>query len=101
MTHSTHVSNQRTALSTSQIADRIHGLTGHRPSRSALWRWLLSGRLQGIRIGRRLYSTEEQIRVMLAADDLQNPPNTEARAVAAASRLKALRDGCDQRGEVA
>lgn len=84
------------------IAQTIHALTGHKPGRSTLWRWHLSGRLASRRIGGRLYSTERAIREMLAADECRNRGSTNARGEAAAARLAAMLDGGRRaHGEVA
>jgi len=85
----------------SQIASRIEALTGHRPSRSALWRWHLKGRLSSRRIGGRLYATEAAIRAMLDADECRNRGSVESRGKEAAARLLARVGEQDDRSEVA
>jgi hypothetical protein len=89
------------ALGMSRIASRIEALTGHRPSRSALWRWHLKGRLASRRIGGRLYTTEAAIRAMLAADEQRNRGSIESRGEAAAARVRCMLDERPERGEVA
>ena len=89
------------ALGMSRIAARIEALTGHRPSRSALWRWHLKGRLASRRIGGRLYATEAAIREMLAADEQRNRGSIEKRGEAAAARMSRMLDERHKRGEVA
>ena len=69
------------------IANVIQHTTGHRPSRSVLWRWHLKGRLRTTRIGNKLFATESDIRRMLAADEQHNRGSAGARGAAAASRL--------------
>ena len=87
-------------LGMSAIAQRIREFTGHKPSRSALWRWGLTGRLDAKRIGGRLYATETAIRAMLAADEAKNHGTVNSRGQAAAARLANLVNR-DARGEVA
>lgn len=100
MTHSTQPDTTEPLLGMGAIARRIHALTGHKPGRSTLWRWHLSGRLEARRVGGRLYATESAIRAMLEADALCNRGTADARARAAAARL-ADAIGRDARGEVA
>jgi len=88
-------------LGMSQIASRIEALTGHRPSRSTLWRWHLKGRLLSRRIGGRLYATETAIRAMLDADERRNRGSVGPRGEAAAARLMARLGEHDERSEVA
>ena len=76
-------------LGASAIAHRVRELTGHRPSRSTLWRWHLTGRLETRRIGGRLYATESAVHRMLAADEQRNRGSAGSRGTAAASRLSA------------
>ena len=83
-----------------QAAIRIQELTGFKPSRSTLWRWHLTGRLDAKRIGSRLYATETAIRAMLAADEAKNRGTVNSRGQAAAARLANLINR-DARGEVA
>jgi hypothetical protein len=83
------------------IARRFFELTGHKPGRSTLWRWHLSGRLAARRIGGRLYATESAIRAMLAADDQRNRGTIGERGRAAAARLAALDELARLDGEVA
>lgn len=89
------------ALGMSQIAALIEELTGHRPSRSTLWRWHLKGRLASRRIGGRLYATEAAIRAMLAADEQRNRGSIESRGEAAAARVSGMLDERLKRGRVA
>ena len=74
--------------------------TGHKPGRSTIWRWGLTGRLAYRRIGGRLFTTESAIRAMLAADEAQNRGSVNERGQAAAARLANLVNR-DARGEVA
>ena len=92
--------NAEQLLGMAAIASRIHELMGHKPSRSALWRWGLTGRLDAKRIGGRLYATETAIRAMLAADEAKNHGTVNSRGQAAAARLANLVNR-DARGEVA
>ena len=80
-------------LGTGDITRLVHHITGHTPSRSALWRWHLSGRLETTRIGGRLYATESAIRRMLERDAMRNRGTAGARGLAAAERLKRMVDG--------
>jgi hypothetical protein len=92
--------NAEPTLGMGGIARRIYELTGHKPGRSTLWRWHLSGRLDATRIGGRLYATESAIRAMLAADEQRNRGSANTRGEAAAARLAELLDR-NARGEVA
>ena len=92
--------NAEQLLGMAAIASRIHELMGHKPSRSTLWRWHLTGRLDAKRIGGRLYATETAIRAMLAADEAKNHGTVNSRGQAAAARLANLVNR-DARGEVA
>ena len=92
--------NAEQLLGMAAIASRIHELMGHKPSRSTLWRWHLTGRLDAKRIGSRLYATETAIRAMLAADESKNHGTVNSRGQAAAARLANLVNR-DARGEVA
>ena len=92
--------NAEQLLGMAAIARRIHELMGHKPSRSTLWRWHLTGRLDAKRIGSRLYATETAIRAMLAADEAKNHGTVNSRGQAAAARLANLVNR-DARGEVA
>jgi hypothetical protein len=76
-------------LGTGAITRLVRDLTGHRPSRSTLWRWYLTKRLETRRIGGRLYATESAVRRMLAADEQRNRGSAGACGAAAASRLAA------------
>jgi hypothetical protein len=77
-------------LGMAAIAACIEKHTGHKPGRSTLWRWHLTGRLGSRRIGGRLYATESAIRRMLEADELRNRGSANARGEAAAKRIEAL-----------
>lgn len=44
-----------------QASKRIEELTGYKPSRSTLWRWIQAGRIQTRRIGTRYYTSESWI----------------------------------------
>lgn len=99
MTASTH-GEAEPMLGMGAIARRFFELTGHKPGRSTLWRWHLSGRLAARRIGGRLYATETAIRAMLAADAQQNRGTIGQRGQAAAARIVELAER-DARGEVA
>jgi hypothetical protein len=92
--------NAEQLLGMAAIASRIHELMGHKPSRSTLWRWHLTGRLDAKRIGSRLYATETAIRAMLAADEAKNHGTVNSRGQAAAARLANLVNR-DARGKVA
>ena len=92
--------NAEQLLGMAAIASRIHELMGHKPSRSTLWRWHLTGRLDAKRIGSRLYATETAIRAMLAGDESKNHGTVNSRGQAAAARLANLVNR-DARGEVA
>ena len=92
--------NAEQLLGMAAIASRIHELMGHKPSRSTLWRWHLTGRLDAKRIGSRLYATETAIRAMLAADEAKNHGTVNSRGQAAAARLANLVNR-DAHGEVA
>lgn len=70
------------------IANVIQHTTGHRPSRSVLWRWHLKGRLKTTRVGNKLFATESAIRDMLAQDERQNRGSCDTRAAAAVARLE-------------
>jgi hypothetical protein len=82
------------------IARLVYQLTGHKPGRSTVWRWHLTGRLQARRIGGRLYSTETMVSAMLAADEQRNRGSVNSRGEAAAARLANLVNR-DAREEVA
>ena len=82
------------------IARLVYRLTGHKPGRSTVWRWHLTGRLQARRIGGRLYSTETMVSAMLAADEQRNRGSVNSRGQAAAARLANLVNR-NARGEVA
>lgn len=70
----------------------IEELTGVRVHRSCVWRWFLSGRLKGYRVGGRAFVTRKAIEEMLQAD-ADRPATTldraevEARGNAAAERI--------------
>jgi hypothetical protein len=81
------------SLSAGEIATLVNFITGHKPSRSTLWRWHLTGRLETRRIGGRLYATESAIRRMLERDAMRNRGTAGARGLAAAERLQRLVDG--------
>jgi len=72
------------------IARRLRELTGHKPGKSTVWRWHLTGRLESRRIGGRIYSTESAIRRMIEADELRNRGSANTRGEAAAKRIEAL-----------
>lgn len=78
------------SLSAGEIATLVNLITGHKPSRSTLWRWHLTGRLETRRIGGRLYATESAVRRMLATDEQRNRGSTSTRGTAAAARLSAV-----------
>ena len=100
MGHDKQTGNAEQLLGMAAIASRIHELMGHKPSRSTLWRWHLTGRLDAKRIGSRLYATETAIRAMLATDEAKNHGTVNSRGQAAAARLANLVNR-DARGEVA
>ncbi len=76
-------------LSAGQARRCCYELTGHKPSPSTYWRWILGGRLTATRVGGRLFTTESAIRAMLAADEQRNRGSAGARGAAAAARLSA------------
>jgi hypothetical protein len=82
--------NAEPALGMAAIAACIYKHTGHKPGRSTLWRWHLTGRLESRRVGGRLYATECAIRRMLEADELRNRGSANTRGEAAAKRIEAL-----------
>ena len=90
MSRSLATGNAEPLLTSSGIARRIQELTGHKPGRSTLWRWHLTGRLKSRRIGARLYAADSAIREMLAADEERNPSSAGARGKAAAARVEAI-----------
>jgi len=75
------------AFRASEVQNFIQELSGFKPSRSALWRWHLSGRLECKRIGGRIYSTEDAIRKMLANDEQCNRGSVESRGQLAGERI--------------
>ena len=77
-------------LGMSAIAATIEKYTGHKPGRSTVWRWLLSGRMESRRIGGRIYATESAIREMLKADEERNRGSVNARGQAAAERIERI-----------
>jgi hypothetical protein len=92
--------NTEQMLGMGAIARLVYQLTGHKPGRSTVWRWHLTGRLQARRIGGRLYSTETMVSAMLAADEQRNRGSVNSRGEAAAARLANLVNR-DAREEVA
>jgi hypothetical protein len=54
-----------------QAAIRIQQLTGYKPSRSTMWRWVEAGRIQTRRIGTRYYTNETWIADCIACDQLE------------------------------
>jgi hypothetical protein len=68
----------------------VFTLTGYRPGRSTLHRWILGGRLKCTRIGGRFYATESAIREMLAADEQRNRGSVSSRGTAAAARIERI-----------
>jgi glutathione S-transferase len=86
----TNNGNAERTLGMGAIAQYIEAHTGHKPGRSTLWRWHLTGRLAARRIGGRLFTTESAIREMLAADEQRNRGSANARGEAAAVRIEAL-----------
>ena len=92
--------NTEQMLGMGAIARLVYQLTGHKPGRSTVWRWHLTGRLQARRIGGRLYSTETMVSAMLAADEQRNRGSVNSRGQAAAARLANLVNR-NARGEVA
>ena len=76
-------------LRAAQIQNRIAELTGHKPSRTTLWRWHLENRLECSRIGGRIYSTDSAIREMLLADEQRNFASASQRGQLATERLEA------------
>ena len=76
-------------LRAAQIQRRIAELTGHKPSRTTLWRWHLENRLECSRIGGRIYSTDSAIREMLLADEQRNRASASQRGQLATERLEA------------
>jgi hypothetical protein len=92
--------NTEQMLGMGAIARLVYQLTGHKPGRSTVWRWHLTGRLEARRIGGRLYSTETMVSAMLAADEQRNRGSVNSRGEAAAARLANLVNR-NARGEVA
>ena len=92
--------NTEQMLGMGAIARLVYQLTGHKPGRSTVWRWHLTGRLQARRIGGRLYSTETMVSAMLAADEQRNRGSVNSRGQAAAARLANLVNR-NARGDVA
>ena len=92
--------NTEQMLGMGAIARLVYQLTGHKPGRSTVWRWHLTGRLEARRIGGRLYSTETMVSAMLAADEQRNRGSVNSRGEAAAARLANLVNR-DAREEVA
>ena len=82
--------NAEHALGMAAIAACIEKHTGHKPGRSTLWRWHLTGRLKARRVGGRLYATESAIRRMIEQDETRNRGSANARGVAAAKRIEEL-----------
>lgn len=80
------------------IERRIRELTGYKPGRSTLHRWLLKGRLRATRIGGRFYATERAIREMLEADEQRNRGSVGTRGQAAAARIEAIARAMPGRG---
>lgn len=88
------------SLSASEIATLLKFITGHRPSRSTLWRWHLTGRLETRRIGGRIYATESAVRRMLERDEQAHRGSVNQRSQAAAERVAvALGASRRKRGE--
>lgn len=85
-------------LGMSGIERRIRELTGYKPGRSTLHRWLLKGRLRATRIGGRFYATERAIREMLEADEQRNRGSVGTRGQAAAARIEAIARAMPARG---
>lgn len=54
-----------------QASIRIQEITGYKPSRSTLWRWIQAGRIQTRRIGTRYYTSETWIADCIACDQAQ------------------------------
>jgi hypothetical protein len=54
-----------------QASIRIQEITGYKPSRSTLWRWIQAGRIQTRRIGTRYYTNETWIADCIACDQAQ------------------------------
>ena len=54
-----------------EVIDFIEELTGHRPSRTTLWRWNLEGRLKTTRVGKRIYANKKSVEKMLLSMELQ------------------------------
>jgi hypothetical protein len=93
MVGATHRDGAERSLSAGEIATLVKLITGHRPSRSTLWRWHLTGRLETRRIGGRLYASESAIRRMLAADEQRNRGSAGTRGAAAAARHESRLSG--------
>ena len=48
-------------LSLAQATDEIGLLTGYRPSRPTLCRWIQQGKLDSVRLGRQLFTSREAV----------------------------------------
>ena len=75
-------------LTAGQAIRAIQRIAGISVSRSTLWRWHIEGRLRGVRVGRRLFTTESGIRAMLREDSASNRAGTGERGAASALRLE-------------
>jgi len=53
------------ALSARAAADYIHELMGHRPNQATVWRWMQLGQLRSFHIGRRVFTTREDVHHLL------------------------------------
>lgn len=81
-------------MSAGQAINLIRRIAGVKISRSTLWRWRQEGRLRGVRIGKRLFTTEQWIRDMLQADRETNRSEAAQRGLAAAERLREVAPRC-------
>jgi hypothetical protein len=84
--YANHGSERR--LTAGQAIRAIQRIGGISISRSTLWRWHMDGRLGGIRVGRRLFTTEMNIRALLEKDQLISATTVAERGTAAAERLR-------------
>ena len=75
-------------LTAGQAIRAIRRIAGISVSRSTLWRWHMEGRLRSVRVGRRLFTTERDIRLMLREDSAGNRAGTGDRGAASALRLE-------------
>lgn len=88
MGHSHASQGSERRLTAGQAIRAIQWIAGISVSRSTLWRWHMEGRLRCVKMGRRLFTTERDIRAMLEEDSASNRAGTGERGAASALRLK-------------